>query len=227
MGESRGASPNMINKNQPRKGAPDASQRGQSFSSDHGFKDAGRADAQKSRLAAIYLECYGSLRTFIARYLRRPEDVEDIAQETFVRVHEVRRKSSILNLKAYLFTTARNLALKHLALHANKLTDSLEDLGMWEVMDGRTSLESEYESREQLSIFYEAVKELPPQCRRVLILKKVHGLSHKEIAERLNITVSTTNQHMAKGIALCTLHMREKGYLDESGGEREERQSDE
>ena len=177
------------------------------------------------RFEEVFLDCYDSLKAVVSRYLRRPEDVEDIVQEVFVRTYEAKQKSRILNLKAYFFTTARNLSLKHKALHANKITDYLEDLGISGVYDERTSLETEYEVNEQFSIFCEAVRELPPQCRRVLILKKVYGLSHSEIAERLNITVSTTNQHLAKGIARCTLYMREKGYLDDVENLHEGKQS--
>jgi RNA polymerase sigma-70 factor (ECF subfamily) len=149
--------------------------------------------------------------------LKRPEDVEDIAQETYVRVNEIQQKSRILNLRAYFFTTARNLSLKHLSLHTNKMTDCIADLGLSEIYDERTSVEDAYAAEEQFSVFLEAVRTLPPQCRRVLLLKKVYGLPHAEIARRLNITVSTTNQHLAKAIVLCTLYMREKGYLGDPG----------
>jgi RNA polymerase sigma-70 factor (ECF subfamily) len=167
-----------------------------------------------SGLEAVYLECYGSLRSVIGRYLKRPEDVEDIAQETYLRVNEIQRKSPILNLRAYIFATARNLSLKHLSLHANKMTDCIADLGLCEVYDERASVEDAVASGEQFTIFLDAIRALPPQCRRVLLLKKVYGLPHAEIARRLQITVSTTNQHLAKAVALCTLYMREKGCLD-------------
>ncbi len=179
-----------------------------------------------NRFEEVFLDSYASLKSVISRYLKRPEDVEDIVQEVFVRTYAAKRKSRILNLRAYFFTTARNLSLKHIALHANKMTDQLEDLGISEVYDYRMTLESLYEANEQFGIFCEAVRELPPQCRRVLILKKVYGLSHVEIAERLNITVSTANQHLAKAIAKCTLYMRERGYMDETDNLYDEKQPD-
>ena len=178
------------------------------------------------RFEEVFLDCYASLKSVVSRYLKRPEDVEDIVQEVFVRTYAAKRKSRILNLRAYFFTTAHNLSLKHKASHANRLTDQLEDLGVSEVYDYRTTLESQYEANEQFSIFCEAVRELPPQCRRVLILKKVYGLSHAEIAARLNITVSTSAQHLAKAIAKCTLYMRARGYLDDTDNLYDDKQSD-
>ncbi len=179
-----------------------------------------------NRFEDVFQDCYASLKSVVSRYLKRPEDVEDIVQEVFVRTYAAKSKSGIQNLRAYFFTTARNLSLKHKALHANKLTDQLEDLGISGVFDYRTTLEYQYEVNEQFSIFCEAVRELPPQSRRVLILKKVYGLSHAEIGERLDITVSTSNQHLARAIAKCTLYMQERGYLDDFDNLYDEKQSD-
>jgi RNA polymerase sigma-70 factor (ECF subfamily) len=186
----------------------------------------GEATGAQSRLVAVYLDCRTALKSVIRRYLRRPEDVEDIAQDTLVRVLEAGEKTTIADPKAYFFATARNLSLKHLALHANKITGALEEFGLPEVIDEGSALDAQYEVHEQLSIFYEAVTALPPQCRRVLILKKVYGLSHEEIAVRLNISVSTANQHLAKALARCTLYLRERGYLDRADGGRGDSRTD-
>ena len=130
-----------------------------------------------------------------------------------MKSYEAKRKSRIRNNKAYLFTTARNLSLKHQALHANKLTEYIEDLDLLGVIDRQIPLDSVVEAHEQFSIFCEAVRDLPLQCRRVFILKKVYGLSHEEIAQRLNITVGTATQHLAKGVSRCTIYMEKRGYL--------------
>jgi len=175
-----------------------------------------KADAQPQSTRSFkqnIVENYDALKAFVARYAKRPHDVEDIVQETFVRTYQAQKRHSIQNIKAYLFTTARNLSFKQAALHANKVTDYLADLGLSEVVSESASLEDEVQAHQQFSIFCEAVRELPLQCRRVFILKKIYGFSHEEIAQRLGISVSTTNQHLAKGVASCTIYMRDKGYL--------------
>jgi len=43
-------------------------------------------------------------------------------------------------------------------------------------------------------------------------MRKVHGLSHKEISERLNISVSTVEKHVASGLLRCSVYLRESGY---------------
>lgn len=181
-------------------------------------RGSGETEPVHADFERIFLDSYDALKAMISRYLRRPEDVEDIVQETFVKSFEAKRKSRIRNVRAYLFTTARNLSLKHKALHANKLTDYMQDLDVLGVIDREIPLDSVVEAHEQFGIFCEAVRDLPLQCRRVFILKKVYGLSHKEIAQRLNITVGTATQHLAKGVSRCTLYMEERGYLRGTGG---------
>lgn len=183
-------------------------------------------ESSTTSIEEVFVTCSTTLKAIVSRYLKRPEDIEDIVQETFVRTYEAKQKSQILNLRAYFYKTARNLSLKHLALHTNKVVDYLGDLGILEVYDSRAPLENQIEAHEQFSIFCEAVRELPLQCRRVFILRKIYGLSHEEIAERLNITVSTTNQHLAKGVARCALYMRERGYLLDSKVRRQDEECD-
>lgn len=175
-------------------------------------------ESDQCSLKDLFINNYEGLKSFVARYVKRPQDVEDIVQETYVKTYQAQQRTTIDNLKSYLFTTARNLSFKQTALHANKITDYLEDLGLSEVINESAKLEDEIQAHQQFSIFCEAVRELPLQCRRVFILKKIYGLSHDEIAKRLGISVSTTNQHLAKGIASCTIYMRNKGYLEKGDG---------
>lgn len=163
-----------------------------------------------------FLECYSALKTVVSRYLGRTDDVEDIVQDTFVHVYQAKAKSQILDIRSYLFRTARNLSLNQKNLHANRLTDHLGELGIDGIATDNASPELKFEVHEEFSVFCEAVRALPAQCQRVLILKKVYGLSHDEIAKELNIKVGTSNQHLAKGIALCTRYMRDRGYLQDS-----------
>lgn len=103
-------------------------------------------------------------------------------QETFLKVFEAERGTNISNPKAFLFKTARNLALNELAKRRNRRTDSVEDL-------------------EGLARAWGAIQELSPRVREVFVLHKVHGLKQREIARRLGISESTVEKHIAKGLA--------------------------
>lgn len=63
-------------------------------------------------------------------------------------------------------------------------------------------------AQQHLGKYCEAVAALAPQCRRVYIMRKVYGMPHKEIAERLGIALKTVEKHLYKGIRECDLYVK-------------------
>jgi len=70
-------------------------------------------------------------------------------------------------------------------------------------------------AQRRFELFCRAAAELPEQCRRVLILRKVYGFSQHEVAEQLGITISTVEKHLAKGLVRCSQFMA--GHGDSAG----------
>lgn len=150
----------------------------------------------------------GKLKRYLHTILKRPEDVEDIVQEAFVRVLEAGSKGEIHYRQAYLFRTAHNLALNSLARKSNILEDYIEDFPHLEVLSEGPSLEDTVASQQRFELFCQAAASLPHQCRQVLILRKVYDLSQREVAIRLGIAVSTVEKHLAKGMLRCAAQMQ-------------------
>lgn len=138
-----------------------------------------------------------------------PKEVEDIVQETYVRVCKVQDDGEIQSPKSFLFRIARNLALDHAKRAETRLSDSLDaDMARDHIVDD--SVDSTYQtvvSHEKFSLFCEAVRCLPAKCRRVFVLKKVYGLTQREIARELNIGESTVEKHIARGVRHCADYM--------------------
>ena len=61
-------------------------------------------------------------------------------------------------------------------------------------------------------MFCRAVASLPAQCRKAFLMRKVYGMSHKDVAEQLGISISTVEKHVASGLLRCSTHLREGGY---------------
>lgn len=99
--------------------------------------------------------------------------------------------------------TARNLALDYLKRADNKLTDSLDE----DTQDNLASYKDDPYRRaageQDFALFCEAVRQLPVQCRKVFVLKKVYGYSQQEIAKELGISQSTVEKHIAQGLKRC------------------------
>lgn len=158
------------------------------------------------------------LKRYLSSFLRRPEDAEDIAQESFLKVLEAGSKGEIRYEKAYLYRTARNLALNSLSKKSNQAMDSIEDFLDSDVLAQAASLEDDIIAQQHFELFCRAAAALPEQCRRVLILRKVYGLSQLEVAQRLGISVSTVEKHLAKGLLRCSQYLESQGYPAQDTG---------
>lgn len=163
-------------------------------------------------IGSAFLQHKTSLTKYISQYIKHPHDIEDIVHDAFLNSYAAEINTKIRKPRAFLFRTARNLALKHLNKSSTRLTDYLEDLDLSAVFNEKPSLEETVESHEQFAFFCQAVQRLPLQCRRAFILRKVYGLSHREIAEQLDISVSTVEKHLATGISRCSDYLRTRGY---------------
>ncbi len=168
-------------------------------------------------LTAAFAQHQASLRRFIARFFSRPQDVDDIAQETYLRAFDAEKCGEELRApKAFLFRIAKNIALNELTRKSRLLTDYIEDSGSPDVI-GEGSAEDRAMLEEKLSLFCSAAAMLPMQCRRAFLMRKVYGFSHKEIAEQMGISVSTVEKHIASGLLRCSTFLRDGGYaVDEA-----------
>ena len=162
-------------------------------------------------LTATFLKYRTLLRATVGKIVR-PQDIEDIVQETFVRAIGASRRTQMRHPRAYMLRIATNLALKHVSRADQRLTCHIEDISSVEVYLKTATLESQVEESERFFAFCRAVRKLPIQCRRAFLLRKVYGLTQKEISEYLGISQSTVEKHVAKGMMGCTEYMTRMGY---------------
>jgi len=168
-----------------------------------------------------WLDSFLGSKPLLCRIIGRivqPDDIEDIVQETFLHSFAASNKQPIDNPRAFMAKIARNLALNHVGRAEQRLNQSTEELvgleGQFEELT--PSLESQHQSDEEFQVFCRAVAELPLGCRKVFILKKVYGLSQRDIARYLGITESAVEKQVAKGLLLAADYMRIHGYRNNS-----------
>lgn len=140
---------------------------------------------------------FPKLRGFVLSIVHSAEIAEEIASDTLLQVWLLRAKlTTIDHLSSWLHVSARNRALNHLDKSAKTSLFSLDILdvqGRFRIA-GPDQLLISRESMEQLS---RAVNELPPKCRLVFRMIREEGLSYKEVAQVLNISVNTIDAQMA------------------------------
>ena len=169
------------------------------------------SEIENTGLLGVFLR----FRTRLARAVGRivhPHDIEDIVQEAFVRCYEASKTTQIREPRSFLLATAKNLAINHVGRSENRLADRVAFFDESAVPLYTSTLEHSVEAEEQFLLLCRAVSQLPVQCRRAFILKKVYGLSRKEIAAYLEITESTVQKHVAKGLLMCAEYLEKAGY---------------
>ena len=147
-------------------------------------------------------ESRGELTGYLKRILRSSDDALEVSQEAYLKVYLALQKNAARehSPKALLYATARNLAISR--LRHQKVVDRsvLAVTVSQELQTERRSPEQHASSSEDLRALLQVVNQLPPKCRKVLLLRMLEGLSQKEIAARLGIAVSTVEKHLAKAL---------------------------
>ena len=173
-----------------------------------------------STILEAYLENAVALRRYLRRFIKSRETADDLAQEAFLRAFAAESRHGIEAPKAFLFKVARNLALNEIARQSTMASEPLGDFEGQEVLEdsGQAAADDIVDSRERIRVLARAIAALPPQCAKVFILRKMQGMSQKEIAARLNISVRTVENHVALGLSRCRTYMRAHGGTAEAAG---------
>jgi RNA polymerase sigma-70 factor (ECF subfamily) len=149
----------------------------------------------------LYRVTIAPLRRYLARLLGNTAEAQDIAHDAYLRVYPSVEKQSVDRPEALLYVTARRLAinrLKRRSISPISRQSAEVDLAACSV----PGVQQQVMARQELRLLEQAIAELPEGCRAVLLLRKVELLSHREIADRLGIAVSTVEKQHARALRL-------------------------
>jgi RNA polymerase sigma-70 factor (ECF subfamily) len=138
----------------------------------------------------------------LARFPTLP-DVDDVVQESLNRTLRVREAGPVGSARALLFTTARNLALDAVRRQQVVSFEPITDDTPSSVLADGTDVVATVSKQQELELLTRAIQSLPERCRQVFTLRTAYGLTQKEIAARLGVSLSTVEKQMAQGIQLC------------------------
>jgi len=152
-----------------------------------------------------------ALRAYLHSRFPDVHDVDDLVQESYARMLQVRRKGRIESVKAYLFTTARNAALSILRRPRIFSPQSVTDFGALSVVEEGQDVVEQVSVRQEVAVLLDAIDALPARCREIFILRKLQGVSQKEIATRLGLSEQTVQVQIARGARKCAEFLRVRG----------------
>ncbi|WP_165793851.1 RNA polymerase sigma factor [Hyphococcus luteus] len=157
----------------------------------------------RQRMFGVFQSNRGLVLSVLRRYSLRQVDLEDLSQETVLRALEAEKRTQIQEPKRFLVGIAKNVARAELERRAKITCDLLDDLDPETYVSDEPAIDDVVDARQRMQVFGKAVAMLPPQCQKAFLLKHVYGVSHKEIAEKLDIAVSTVEKHVALGLRRC------------------------
>jgi RNA polymerase sigma-70 factor (ECF subfamily) len=146
----------------------------------------------------LFAESRQTLHRYIQRFVGSSETAKEIVQEAFLRTY--RQRESVTTLRAFLFSTARNLAANEYRHRRIMERGAVGHFGDSRVKTEHESLETEVLRDERNRLIQEAIDRLPPQCRAAFALRVFHECSYKEVADRLGISPKTVEKHIARGL---------------------------
>ncbi len=152
------------------------------------------------------------LRRWIKSRFSAIRDIDDLIQETFSRILKAHRSGPVPNPPAFLFVVARNLAinrLKRMNLEYPPEAEGVDPQVLVDEMAGPFELAA---LKEEIDDLVSAFQSLPDRCRQVMTLRKIYGLSQKEIAAELGISVHTVEAQVGIGLRKCRAFFHQRGY---------------
>jgi RNA polymerase sigma factor (sigma-70 family) len=142
-----------------------------------------------------------AVKRFLHRGWHNDSDVSDLCQDVFVRVYEAAKVEIPHPAKPFVFAAARNLLIDRLRREQIVSIEAVTDLETLGLAADEPTPDQTVVARQELRRLQAALDRLPSRWREVVLLRKVEGLSRREIAQRLGLAESTVAQHLASGIA--------------------------
>jgi len=137
-----------------------------------------------------------TLMQFLRRSGRSKSDIDDLVQDIYVRVCEAAAKEFPDPVKPFVFTVARNLLIDRLRREQVVPIETMEDVDALNVAMDAPGPDQNVIAREELRRVQAALDRLPRRAREAVILRKVEGLSWREIGQRMGIADRTVNRHL-------------------------------
>jgi RNA polymerase sigma-70 factor (ECF subfamily) len=184
------------------------------------FAMASQPDSEQSRWFTEEVQPHEpALRAYLRRRFPDATEVDDLVQESYLRMLRARKIGPIASAKAYLFTTARNLAFALFRRPKIFSTIPVTDLAASRIIQEGADVVEQVSTSQEIAFLLDAIDALPNRCREIFILRKLHGLSQKEIAAQLTLSEQTVQVQVARGAKKCAHFLRQHGLIGRSGRE--------
>lgn len=157
------------------------------------------------------------LMHFLHQNWRNKAEIEDLRQDVYTQVLEAARREIPEKPKAFVIATARNLLIDRIRHNQVVPIDAVSDLDELGIAFDMPGPDRSVIARDVLRRLQAAIELLPPRAREAVLLRRVEGLSRREIAERMGVSENTVSDHITAGMrALADIYLGEAAELRRS-----------
>lgn len=174
---------------------------------------AGRIDIRERAawLGRYVIPHEPALRSWLRRRPVDGLDIDDIVQEVYARLVALYSVDHVDNPKTYAFQVASSVVINHIRRLKVVAIDSVASFEHLDVADDVASPEQVVVDRDELRRLETTLASLPARVAEVFRLRRIEGLSQREVAQRLGLAESTVEKHMARGAVLVAERFKTGG----------------
>lgn len=149
-------------------------------------------------------------------------DVDDVIQEAYARIWKA-GIHTITQPRAYFYTAVRNLLCEQARRARIVPMERMGEIDSLRIISAEPGPDQRANARQELAQLLAAMAELPPQCRRAFQLRKLDGLSQRDVAAAMGIAEKTVEKHLMKALLRIADAM---ARTRQTGGSSENKQHD-
>lgn len=158
-----------------------------------------------------------AVRRWLARSRIPHDQIDDLVQEAYCRLAGLASVDAIAKPGAYFFQMIRNQITENMRRERVVRIETVTELDALPVLSEEPGAERIFAARRELAEVLRLIDSLPERCRDVIRLRKIEGLSQKQIASRLGVTESIVENDVAKGMRLISNSLRTGGGENDGG----------
>jgi RNA polymerase sigma-70 factor (ECF subfamily) len=152
------------------------------------------------------------LKSYLRGSFPALRDIDDVVQESYLRIWRAAARSPVKSAKAFLYLVARRVALNFVRKARNSPIDAYGDEAMSGVLDDKPNAREAAIIQDRIDLLADALMSLPPRCREIVVLHKMKGLAQREVADQLGLSERTVETHVRNGVARCLNYLRAHGF---------------
>lgn len=142
----------------------------------------------------------GLIQSFLRRRGHVESEIQDLRQDAYARIYEAARRGVPAQVKPFVMTTVRNLLIDRIRRTRIVSIEAMADVEKAVLLADELTPDRHLDARNELRRLQLGLQKLPTKCRQIVELRKIHGLSQREVAAQLGIVEDTVERQTSLGM---------------------------